>query len=298
VQDLQRKHNQRFGKLGFRWAIGLAGVLFLAYLAVNGKLQEIRGLVELPHFLGAAGLLALLAFMISYYEYHGIGPQGGIIRRGPHENIVSLTFDDGPNPIYTAQILDILKEKGVKASFFVVGENVAKYPEIAKRIVSEGHDIGNHTHSHGKLVPSTRRVVLRQLNNCDSAIRKASGAGTKLFRPPRGIYSNAVRKLLLEEGYRIILWTVSSVDWGGLSHKTIFWRVKWFARKGAIILFHDSGALIRKEGASRINTVQALPMIIDHLRQKRGFEIVPVSEMLDRLDEEEFVEPEEAFEKA
>jgi peptidoglycan/xylan/chitin deacetylase (PgdA/CDA1 family) len=272
-------------------------LVFFSYLVANGKLQELWKLLEPSFFLALMVFFALAALLISYYEYHGIGPQDGIVRRGPHENIVSLTFDDGPNPVYTPQILDILKEKGVKASFFVVGENVNKYPEIARRIVSEGHDIGNHTYSHRELVPSTKKLVLNQLEKTDFAIRKAIGVKTRLFRPPRGIYSNAVRELVVTKGYRIILWTVSSADWSGVSPKTIFRRIRWYTRNGGIILFHDSGALIRKEGASRGNTVQALPMIIDYLRERRGFGIIPISEMLDRLGEEELIESEEAFEK-
>ncbi len=249
--------------------------------------------------MGLVALLALVAFLISYYEYHGIGPQGGIIRKGPHENLVSLTFDDGPSPAYTPQILDILKEKGVKSSFFLVGRNVEKYPDIARRIVAEGHDIGNHTYAHRDLVPSIRKVVLDQLRKTDLAIQNATGVKTRLFRPPRGIVSNAVRKLVVDqEGYRIILWTVSSMDWSGISPKTIVRRIRWYTRSGGIILFHDSGALIRNEGASRGNTVQVLPVIIDYLRERRGFEIIPITEMLDRLGENEPIETEEALEKA
>lgn len=265
------------------------------------KLPAVKGLIEPSFLLGAVALMAVLALAISYYEYHGIGPQDGIIRRGPHENLVSLTFDDGPSPIYTPKILDILKEKDVKASFFVVGQNVEKYPEITQRIVAEGHDIGNHTYSHRDLVPSTRNVVLKQLRKTDIAIQSKTGVKTKLFRPPRGIFSNAVRKLVVAEGYRMILWTVSSTDWGGVSPKTMLRRIKLYTRSGGIILFHDSGALIRNEGASRGNTVKALPMIIDYLRDTRGFEIVPISEMLDRLGEDELIklaESVEAFEKA
>jgi len=267
-------------------------------LVVAGKAQVLSGLFESSFLIGLVVLLAIIAFSISYYEYHGIGPQEGIIRRGPHQNIVSLTFDDGPSPTYTPQILDILKEKGVRASFFVVGQSVEKYPEIARRIVAEGHDIGNHTYSHRDLVPSTRKIVLNQLEKADLAIRTATGVRTRIFRPPRGMISNAVRSLAVSKGYRIILWTTSSMDWSRISPRTILMRLKWFTRSGGIILFHDSGALIRKEGASRGNTVQVLPMLIDYLRDIKGYEIVPVSEMLDRLGEDEFIGTEEALENA
>jgi peptidoglycan/xylan/chitin deacetylase (PgdA/CDA1 family) len=178
-----------------------------------------------------------------------------------------------------------------------VGQNVEKYPEIAQRIVAEGHDICNHTHSHRELVPSTKRIVESQLDKADLAIRRTTGTRTKLFRPPRGMISNAVRGLIVEKGYTIILWTASSMDWSGISPKIMVMRLRLFVRSGGIVLFHDSGALIRNEGASRGNTVQALPMVIDYLRYKRGYKIVPVSEMLDRL-EDESLEPKEALEQA
>jgi peptidoglycan-N-acetylglucosamine deacetylase len=223
---------------------------------------------------------------ITYYEYHGIGCQDGITRRGPDENVVAITFDDGPNPNFTPQLLDVLKTKGVKATFFVVGLHVKKYPEIAKRIVDEGHNIGNHTYTHKEMAPSTRRMVLAQVNKTAQVISKVTGVKTNLFRPPRGIYSSAVRRLLVDEKkYRIILWSVSSLDWRGLSAEKIDRRVMRYVKPGAILLFHDSGALVRREGASRENTVEALPLVIDSLVAK-GYKIVTITEMLERVEAE------------
>ena len=295
---MRRNTNDTAWKLLIAFTISLLATFSMLYLVAMGKMQAFSKLLDPSLLIGLFALLAGIAFSISYYEYHGIGPQEGITRRGPHQNIVSLTFDDGPSPTYTPQILDILEEKGVKASFFVVGQNVEKYPDIARRIVAEGHDIGNHTYSHRELVPSTKKIVENQLEKTDSAIQKTTGVRTKLFRPPRGMLSNAVRALVVAHGYRIILWTASSMDWSGVSPRTMAMRLRLFMRRGAIILFHDSGALIRNEGASRGNTVQALPMIIDHLRDKKGYEIVPVSEMLSRLGEDEIIQPEEALEQA
>ncbi len=265
--------------------IGLVAVVILKQPDLFGKLLELD-FTEILLFLGLPVVAFLFAF-ISYFEYHGVGPQDGIMRRGPHENIVAITFDDGPNPVYTPQILDILKEKEVKATFFAVGLHVKKYPDIARRIVAEGHDIGNHTYTHKDLVPSTRRMVLAQVHKTDQVIKRVTGVATNLFRPPRGIYSNAVRKLLVdEEGYRLILWSLSSTDWRKINPSSILKRVARYIRPGAILLFHDSGALIRREGGSRENTVESLGMVIDYLRDK-GYEIVPVSEMIKRIEEEE-----------
>ncbi|MHB8840496.1 MAG: polysaccharide deacetylase family protein [Candidatus Aquicultor sp.] len=264
--------------------------VFLVTKVIVGQPDFLERLldIDLPQlFIVIAGVgIVFLAAFVSYFEYHGIGCQDGILRKGPHQDIVAITFDDGPNPSYTPQILDILKEKGVKATFFTVGLHVKKYPDIARRIVNEGHDIGNHTYTHKDLVPTTRRMILAQVHKTDQAIQRITGVSTNLFRPPRGIYSSAVRKLLVdEEGYSLILWTVSSVDWRGLSPRKILRRISRHTRPGAILLFHDSGALVRREGASRENTVESLPMVIDYL-QARGYEIVPISEMLRRQEEQ------------
>ncbi len=160
-----------------------------------------------------------------------------------------------------------------------------KYPEIANRIVAEGHDIGNHTYSHRELVPATRKAVLWQIRRAQKAIWEATGQKTRFVRPPRGVYTNTVRQLLIEEGYQIVLWTVSGVDWQGVSAKRIARRVLKYVRPGGIILLHDGGALLRKEGASRRNTVEALPLIIDGLREM-GYEIVTLSNMLSEEESE------------
>lgn len=268
-------------RLLFLTGLLIATVVIFRYFGLGGKFiaLEIEKKLQLSFGL-AAGVLISLASFICYYEYRGIGPQEGIIRRGPKDKkVVSLTFDDGPSPRYTPAILDILKDKGVKATFFVTGKQVLKHSQIARRIVQEGHDIGNHTYAHRELSPSTRRIVLSQVRKAERAIKTVTGANPHLFRPPRGIYSNAVRKLLLEEGYQIILWTVSTVDWRGVSAKTIVRRVNRYARNGSIILFHDNSSLFRRNRAKRKNTVEALPLVINNLRE-RGLEIIPVSEML------------------
>jgi peptidoglycan/xylan/chitin deacetylase (PgdA/CDA1 family) len=232
-----------------------------------------------------ASMFALTIGFISYYEYHGVGSQEGITRRVHKGPYVSITFDDGPSPKYTPQILDILKQHDVKATFFVVGKHVKKYPDIVKRMVAEGHDVGNHTYNHRDLVPATKATILKELRKTDEIIKDTVSVNTTLFRPPRGVYNQAARKTLVEEGYEIILWSLSSCDWRPNSPAGILKRIKRFTKNGTIILFHDSGALVRKEGGQRGNTVKALPMVIEYLKEQ-DYKILPIRELI-ALDNQE-----------
>ena len=269
----------------FKLFVGAAALLLL-FAAVRLVLASHPQLADLALVryvaTGALGLLAL-AGAINYYEYHGFGSQEGILRRGPDEKVVALTFDDGPSPEYTPLILDALKGYGVRATFFLVGKNVEKYPDIARRIAEEGHEIGNHTYSHRDLVPSSKRRLLKEIKKTQVAIANATGMWPTLFRPPRGIYSEAVRRVIVQNGFRMILWSVSGMDWSGIPASVIARRVVKHAGPGAIILLHDSGALIRSEGHSRMNTARAVPEIIERLRRE-GYRFVTISEMLSLVE--------------
>lgn len=263
----------------------LLGCMFLRGGTVGKLFFGVGRELEFPLII-LAGFFMVAAIFTSFYEYHGFGSQEGMIRRGPCEPLVCITFDDGPSPKNTPQILDILKDKGVKATFFVTGKYVEIYPEIAQRIVAEGHDIGNHTYNHKELAVSNKKTILNELQKTEDVIQRVTGIKTKLFRPPRGVCGNAARKVLIEEGYKIILWTISTLDWRKVKPKTIFWRVKLFIRDGAIILFHDSGSLFGCGDSERINTIRALPLVIDFLKEE-GYKIITVSEMLECLEESE-----------
>ena len=177
-----------------------------------------------------------------------------------------MTFDDGPDPVYTPEILDILKEKDVRATFFLIGKNVSSHPEIAQRMVEEGHLIGSHTHSHKSLIPLSAKSTYKEIKNAEAAIEEATGIRPTLFRPPRGVYSSYARELLREERYTLVLWDLSAVDWAELAPKRIVANVVNKVKPGSIILLHDSGDLITYRGGDRHSTVKALPEIIDKLR--------------------------------
>lgn len=227
-----------------------------------------------------SGLLLIALVFSNKYVYKGFGFQKDIIRQGPHHfKYVAITFDDGPDPEFTPEILDILKQKDVKATFFLVGKNVERYPSIAKRIAEEGHLLGNHTYSHKSLIPLSKNATVSEIKKAENAILNATGQRPTLFRPPRGIYSDFARKFLQDERYTIVLWDVSAIDWAELSPNSIVANVMNNTGPGSIILLHDSGDLVKYKGGDRTSTVKALPQIIDNLRRE-GYEFITIDQMI------------------
>ena len=185
--------------------------------------------------------------------------------------IVAMTFDDGPHETLTPRLLDILKERDVKATFFVVGRNVAEYPEIAKRIVNEGHEIANHTWSHPWLTRLSDASVRRQLQKTSDAIEEYTGVKPVLFRAPYGALRKSQRVWIFKEfGYPEILWTVDPLDWKRPGASVVTHRIVDGASPGAIILAHD----IHR------STIDAMPATLDQLRAK-GFEFARMSDLID-----------------
>lgn len=261
------------------------GILFLVtFFLINVALRKWR-FPKFPSWLRsilALGLsFAIVSLFLNYYVYHGFGYQGDIFRKGdPSKPWVAITFDDGPHPIWTPAILDVLAEHEVPAAFFMVGAHVEKYPDVANRVVQEGHEVGNHTFDHVN-IPSTRLSLLSaQMLKTTMVIMDITGQYPKYLRPPRGMYDSRVRRLAELLGQPIVLWTISAQDWRpGANSGTIERRIVQQVRPGDILLFHDSGALISAEGASRLATVQSLPAIIAGIREK-GLQIVTLEQLL------------------
>lgn len=224
--------------------------------------------------------LSLLFFYLNRYVYHGFGMQLDTFRHGPiGYPVVALTFDDGPDPRYTPAILDILKEKGVTATFFVVGRHVERYPDLARRIVAEGHEIANHTYSHRNLFKAGQEIIEREIARAEKAILEVTGQRPRYFRPPRGLYDSNVMRIMQERGYTMVLFSLSSFDWLEVSHRDIAGRIVSRIRGGDVILFHDSGDLIGPDGGDRLNTVKALPEVIDGLKA-RGYRFVTIRDLM------------------
>ncbi|MDQ6622754.1 MAG: polysaccharide deacetylase family protein [Verrucomicrobiota bacterium] len=186
---------------------------------------------------------------------------------GPY---VAMTFDDGPNGILTPKLLDLLAAHHMKATFFVVGQNAAEHPEILRRAVREGHEIGNHSWSHPNLGKMSDDAVRRELQKTDDAIFAAIGTHPTLMRPPYGSLT-ARQKTWIHQtfGYRIILWDVDPLDWRRPGPSVVTHRIVSEARPGSIILAHDIHP----------PTIEAMPATFDQLEAK-GFKFVTVSELI------------------
>ncbi len=275
--------------LEFILRVTIFGAILLFFAMVYRRLfQLIFTRITKINFKVASLILALIASIATFflgsffYVYYGFGHQPDIYRSGSAQsNMVALTFDDGPSSEFTPAILDILQEYNVIATFFMVGSHIEKYPEIAQRIVDEGHEVGNHTQNHSN-IPSLSTVALhKEIMEATAAITDIAGKYPSYIRPPRGLYDGRLRRLANLLGQKIVLWTLSTRDWRyGVTPDKIVKNVSTKVKGGDIILFHDSGALIKNEGGDRRATVLALPQVIETIRA-RGLEIVPLSIMLD-----------------
>ena len=188
---------------------------------------------------------------------------------------VAITFDDGPHPVYTPEILALLEQYGVRATFFVIGQNVQTHPDLVKQEIAAGHEVGNHTLSHPNLHSISSDDLIKQLRQTDDIIYTLTQTHPTLFRPPTGLCTSAVRQAASRMHYDLILWSVDTRDWSkktSLDH--IISEVKNNVRDGSIILFHDF--TVRNDHA----TVRALEVILPYLKEQ-GYRFVTVSELLD-----------------
>lgn len=191
------------------------------------------------------------------------------------EKVVALTFDDGPDPNYTAPILDILEEQQVKATFFLVGRDAERYPDLVRREAAEGHELGNHSFSHPELELETDRQIADEINQCGDVIERIGGKRPTYFRPPKGLVSGQVFTIADREQYRVILWGMGVEHSPSLTPRDEATRVIEHLEPGMIILAHD-GRL------NRSKTVEALPGLIEGAKAK-GYRFVTLTELL-RLD--------------
>jgi peptidoglycan/xylan/chitin deacetylase (PgdA/CDA1 family) len=194
---------------------------------------------------------------------------------GPAEQRkAALTFDDVPDARFTPQILDILKQYGVRATFFVVGNRAEAHPEMVKRMQEEGHVIGSHSYSHPNLLQVSDAVFQDEILKTEQALAGITGYKPRLFRPPYGNISEEQIKWMASLNYHIINWNVDSLDWKGLNADQVTANVLGHIKPGAVILQHGGGG----EGEDLTGTVQALPKIIESMNNA-GIQTVTVAEL-------------------
>ncbi len=185
-------------------------------------------------------------------------------------NYIALTFDDGPHPQNTPRLLDILRARNVKATFYVIGRSVDLYPQVVRRTVAEGHELGNHSHTHRLLSKLGDADLRSEMNRCRDAVSNAAGVRMRTMRPPYGGLLQRQRQLVHDEfGYPTILWSVDPLDWKRPGPSVVTSRILSGTNPGAIVLAHDLHS----------QTVDAMPATIDGLL-RRGYKFVTVSQLL------------------
>jgi polysaccharide deacetylase family sporulation protein PdaB len=182
---------------------------------------------------------------------------------------VAISFDAAWGNEQTSKLLAILKEYNVKATFFLVGDWVDKYPDDVKNIAKAGHDIGNHSDTHPHMTEMSQSEQCSEIKACNNKIKKLTGKCPKLFRAPYGDYNNSVVESVKSQGMYCVQWDIDSLDWKDPSPSEMVDRIVPNLQNGSIILMHN--------GAT--NTPEALPMIIEAI-QNSGYEIVPISKLV------------------
>lgn len=199
------------------------------------------------------------------------GPVRAVLRGPATARSACLTIDDGPHPLMTPLVLDVLRRENVKATFFVVGEKVEQYPELARMIVRDGHELANHTYSHTHLSLLNPRGAWAQIRGCDVAVERACGVrGMRWFRPPGGDCSEQTLQVVEALGYSTVMWTTNTGDWHLTRPEPIAQNALRGLGPGGIILMHQDG----------LQSVQALEEIIHGVREA-GLTLEPVGEMVD-----------------
>lgn len=231
-----------------KWSKMLASGLFAAYLLLLGYLYFFEGAKETAR----GGDLRETATMQTEVKME--------------KKKIALTFDDGPHPVYTPMLLEGLKDRNVKATFFLMGSAVENYPDIVEEIAKDGHLIGNHTFHHVSLENADQKLIETEVLSANELIEEVSGQYPQFIRPPFG---QCTDKIETETGMICVLWNIDPMDWCTADANTVVQRVLAKAKENGIILMHDQYK----------TSVMAAFTIIDQL-QKEGYEFVTVDEIL------------------
>lgn len=210
-----------------------------------------------------------------YWAY--IQTATGTRRTGPVEvaivgsRVVALTFDDGPSATYTSRVLQVLKARDVRATFFMLGAAITRYPTVGRAVVRAGHEVGNHSYTHPYLTRLSSAAVRSQLTRTQTVARSKLGVTPRYARPPYGATSSRIRTIMSSLSLRHTMWSVDTNDWKVRSSSRIAATAVNNTRRDSVVLMHDGGG-------NRSATVGALPSIIKGLRAK-GYDFVTLSEL-------------------
>lgn len=200
-----------------------------------------------------------------------------------NEKIVALTFDDGPHKKYTPEILNLLNKYQAKATFFILGQNAEKNPEVILRMYEEGHEIANHTYSHATKIKT--EDLMDEIQMTSEILLSITGETPKLFRPVEGYYTDEMINAITEKDYQVVMWSwhLDTEDWRNPGVDKIVQRVNEGVKNGNVVLFHDGGA-------NRVQTVQALEKVLANL-DAQGYKFVTISELLAIKNKEDSNKP-------
>jgi len=233
------------------------------------------------------GVFAYPWHVLTFYERWREKRTGCIYYSGnTDKKLLALTFDDGPDPRYTPEVLHILRKHHIHATFFVIGNMLAAHPSLGRQEVLEGNVVGNHSQTRAHLEGDQNPQANNELSQCEAGIEKYTGDRTYLFRPPRGLWNRSVFNDARSDGYRVILWSLAFDREAIRSSGALRKRVVRLAKPGDIILLHDGAKGPR---TSRAAMVRELDATISGL-EKRGFRFVTVPEML-KIDGDKPIKP-------
>lgn len=248
-------------------------VLWLGQLCV---IRKTTALISACASLVCGGALLALA-VLPGNSFYGETITSGKVDDG--KKVVALTFDDGPYPPFTQNLLTVLEEKQVKATFFVVGNNASKYLEVVRQIAGQGHEVALHAGEHKDFLKLNSSELEGNISSGQKVLEELTGKPVKYMRPPHGFRDWAVMEATTDAGLKLVNWSVIPRDWTNPGAKEIADRVCKDVFPGAIVLLHDGDA--PSQTASREQTVEATALIIDELH-KQGYNFVTVSQLLER----------------
>lgn len=261
----------------------LVVILILVVLMITSYLFNSRGDTsddlstpppKIPHLRNEMTTPKFQEFKRTVARQAATFPDSYFLEALDYDQEVALTFDDGPDQIYTPQILDILKEYNVKATFFLLGSKMLQYPEVVQRIKAEGHAIGGHSYSHPDLRKISPEIAYAtEIEKTQGIMLDLLGYQPLFFRPPYGAITDQQIDYLAQRNFKIVNWSIDTFDWDAKQNSVqeMTGKIKRYLHEGAIILMHSAGR-------DRKNTVKALPEIIKFL-EASGYQLVTVPEM-------------------